>query len=237
MMEKQLTGFFDDHARRFGVHATGNYVARKAIDRIVGYTPWICLVRAMDEPFPRPGVSQAGVAYRVVRLDEIARAARDPQYEISPAFLDAALTRGDLCVGAFVGERLVAYGFSSARPTNIDPDFCFRIPPGWMYNFKEFTLPAWRGRRIHAGLWAARRQQVLRERGIRNVVALVMATNYPSLASFRRLGFRRVFGFVIIGKGEKRRLLASGSGEQATFRLPDVQGQFSVSKTRFALGI
>jgi hypothetical protein len=237
MMDKQLTAFIDDHARRFGIHATGSYVARKAIDRIVGYTPWICLVRATDEPFPRPGVSQAELAYRVVRSDEITRAARDPLYEISPAFLDTALTRGDLCMGAFAGERLVAFGFSSAQPTNIDADFCFSFPPGWMYNFKEFTLPAWRGRRIHAALWGARRWQILRERGVRNVVALVMATNYPSLASFRRLGFRRAFGFAIVGKGEKRCLLARGSGRQATFRLPDEQGEFSVSNTRFEPGL
>ena len=217
--------FLRNHARRFGIAATARYAWCKAMDRIAGYTPYSCFVRPVDQLFPAPAKPHPQLVYRVVEWNEIARIAADPQYEISDTFLATALRRRDVCMGAFAGERLVAYGFSSARATNIDADFCFQIPSGWMYNFKAYTLPEWRGKRIHAGIWEARRR-IFREAGFTHLVALVVATNYPSLGSLHRLGFRRVFGFAVVGKSERRRLLAPGNGEQAVF------GQFAVRKAR-----
>ena len=64
------------------------------------------------------GNSVAGCTVRLADRDDLVAAARDPQFGLVPADIDAALARGDICAAAFDGDRMVSYvwrSFSSAR--------------------------------------------------------------------------------------------------------------------------
>lgn len=46
---------------------------------------------------------------RLVRPEELLRAADDPELQLHPDFVRGALARGDFAFGAFEGDRLVGY--------------------------------------------------------------------------------------------------------------------------------
>jgi len=201
-----MSSYFLSHARRFGVAPTAHYIAWRAADRIFGYMPYCCLVRQASGQRASSGREFEGVECRELALGDFALAVADGQYDVTERFLSEANAEEHVCFGAFSQNRLVGYAFASTRPTNIDADFRFHVPQGWVYSFKGFTLPEWRGKRIRALLMGA--QQRLCDRlGLKGVVAFSAATNYPSLISFDRLGFRSIFSFAMVGKGQWRRLV------------------------------
>jgi GNAT superfamily N-acetyltransferase len=227
-----MSSYFLSHARRFGVGATAHYVAWRAADRFFGYMPYRCLVRPASGRRTCGGREFEGVECRELALGDFALAVADGQYDVTERFLSEANAEKYACFGAFSQNRLVGYAFASTRPTNIDADFRFHVPQGCLYSFKGFTLPEWRGKRIRALLMGAQ-QRLCDRRGLKGVVALSAATNYPSLISFDRLGFRSIFSFAIVGKGQRRWLArgrnASGGGGEILFK-SDAGDYFKVTK-------
>ena len=62
-------------------------------------------------------------------------------------------------------------------------------------HFKVFTLPEWRGKGLHASNVASVLEKFRKQPGFKGLVTLVLGTNYSSLASFERLGFKRARRF------------------------------------------
>lgn len=219
-----------EHARRFGLGAAARYAVWRVLDRAFGYTPYRCFVRAVAAGASAPQ-SAEGIACRPLAPGEVESfACADPRLEIGEAFLAKARQRGDICIGAFDGSQLVGYAFSSTLPTEFDGEFCFAVPRSAVYNYKAFVMPSHRGRRVHAQLWEARRQLFCRL-GHEHMAAIVVATNYPSLRSLARLGFRNAFGFALIGSRGRRGVVtrrAPAPSERAVFRVPKLHGEFTV---------
>src|SRR5262249_34763528 len=62
----------------------------------------------------------------------------------------APLARGDLCIGAFSGDKLVAYTWRALRgPVPHTGGWEVVWNPGLVYRYKAFTLPDYRGLHIH----------------------------------------------------------------------------------------
>lgn len=210
-----------DHVARFGASRAVRYFAWRLADRLAGYVPYqgflLPASRARAHAVPAPN----GFVYREVPLQELAPYACDSAYELSERFLSDARVRGDCCVGVFAGESLVSYSFNSRIPTNIDPGFRYDFPEGWVYHFKAFTLPEWRGQGLHGRQMPTILNKFAGSSGFKGLTTLVVTTNYPSLSAFGRLYFEPVFRFVIAGKGAKRRLVRNtlGRAEEADGRL------------------
>ena len=68
------------------------------------------------------------------------------------AWLDEhGIAAGDECLAIFRGAELAAYGWYSTRPTPaVAPELVLHFAPGYVYQYKGFTLPAHRGYRLHA---------------------------------------------------------------------------------------
>ncbi len=196
------------HASRFGAAPAARYFAWRVADRLVGYMPYRGLVLPRPHPQGLDASTTTELPCREVALDELAAYTSDLSYDLSERFLSEASAAGNRCFGAFAGGKLVSYAFHASAPTNVDSDFRFHFPEGWVYHFKAFTLPEWRGRKLHASLVRAALASVGTARGFRGLATLVVATNYPSLASFTRMGFKPAFRFAIVGKGDDRRVLA-----------------------------
>lgn len=206
--------------------------AWKIRHRLAGYMPYRCLILPAGAGAAAEVAPPEGIMVREIGLDELARYARDPRYELGERFLADLRERGDRCIGALAGGSLVSYGFVSRVPTNIDAGFRFQFPLGWAYQYKAFTLPEWRGKRLHACLGAARRKAA--GEPDRGMVTLVATTNLTSVTSLARAGFQPLFEFAISGKGQSRRVSSRGRGELTAegllLQAPELGGAFAVTR-------
>jgi L-amino acid N-acyltransferase YncA len=96
---------------------------------------------------------------------------------------------GQRCYAAFVGDRLasvswVAMGSATLWAFTTD----FSIDDDAIYIFDSYTHPDFRGRRLQASIFQAICREY-NERGVRNAVTFVAATNSANLRSRARLGF------------------------------------------------
>jgi ribosomal protein S18 acetylase RimI-like enzyme len=119
------------------------------------------------------------------------RFSSDPRYDLTPQFLDDALAKGDRCYGIIDGDRLASFGWYSAMPTKISNDLWFCFDQRYVYMYKGFTDPSYRGQRLHArGMTLALGR--FRDRGAKGLVSYVDATNFASLRSCYRMGYSDV---------------------------------------------
>ncbi len=136
---------------------------------------------------------------RFLSEEELYNLADDPSSEISKSFLELNLPKGDSCYAIMQGETLASYGWYSDKPTHISADLELHFNPEWIYMYKGYTLPAFRGKRLHA-IGMARSLQAFTEKGYKGIISYVETNNYPSLRSCDRMGYKN-FGKVRIFKG------------------------------------
>jgi len=123
--------------------------------------------------------------------------AADPATEVSDAFLDAALAKGDECYAIRDGNHLAAYGWYATTPTPVSsPDMQLDFRHDYVYMYKGFTDPRYRGQRLHA-IGMTRALAEYRRRGYRGIVSYVESTNFDSLKSCFRMGYK-VFGSIYV---------------------------------------
>lgn len=130
------------------------------------------------------------------------RFSADPEYDLSSRFLERLQARPDLCIGAFVDARPVCYAFVSSSATQIDEHLLFHFPERWLYIYKAFTHPEFRGKRLlnelflHGlpliGEWVKPTVDPLA------FVTLVLSHNGPSLKAFGRMGFQPEDHFALV---------------------------------------
>ncbi len=137
--------------------------------------------------------------YRAGVLDAAAlgRLAADASAELSPQFVHEAIAAGDECYAFCEGARLAAYSWYSTRPTPaVSPQLLLHFAPGYVYMYKGFTAPAHRGQRLHAiGKTRALRHYL--GKGYRGLISYVESTNFDSLKSNARMGYR-TFGSIYV---------------------------------------
>jgi hypothetical protein len=156
----------------------------------------------------------------VLDRPDLARYSREALYEISPRFLEGIAGREDLCVAAFSGQDLVSYRFFALQPTDVDAHLRFHFPPGWIYAYKAFTHPAWRGRRLHREVFLRSLPAVSRwARGLRaplGFVTLVLSDNDSSARALARVGFSPFTSFSVLRILSRPRVVSASAEE---FRL------------------
>jgi GNAT superfamily N-acetyltransferase len=183
--------------RTFGVGSALSDIAYRTTNKIVP----ISILKGMTAELAHvaPDVPDAGsIVTRVVAPDELSRTAALPDWHegLRPSLVDTALAKGDECVGCFDGDRLVSVGWYARTPTSISDTMTLHFDPTWVYMHRGYTLPAYRGRRLHAVAmsWALR---TYTSRGARGLISYVDFNNFPSLRSVERMGYR-IFGEVVV---------------------------------------
>lgn len=146
-------------------------------------------------------------------LDEaqLQRLARDPANELDASFLNEALAKGDRCYAILDGDKLAAYGWYSRQPTRIDPpELLLGFNPDMVYMYKGLTRPEYRGQRLHA-IGMNRALQHYLEQGAKGIISYVESTNFDSLKSCYRLGYRH-FGDIYLWRvfGQYLRFYSTG---------------------------
>lgn len=132
-----------------------------------------------------------GITLAIVPPGKLLDAAADPELDMEASFARAALARGDLAFGAFDGDHLIAYVWRTFTAAPAEDGLWVRVDRPCHYAYKAFTLPSYRGKRIHIAL-SLLCDRYFMERGYAAEVGYSEISNYPSIAAAEFLGRRRV---------------------------------------------
>src|SRR5438046_5921952 len=159
----------------------------------------VSILRGFCIEEPRPAFLKCPQGYEAGFLNarELRRYARDPEHELSRQFVNDALARGDRCYAIRDGDALAAYTWYSTSTTPIGiPNLGVSCGGGYVYVYKAFTHPRYRGQRLHA-IGKTQALARYRARGYKGLVSYVDAGNLESLKSCFRMGCRP-FGAVLV---------------------------------------
>lgn len=198
-------------------------LAKRSLGRLLWVETYRCLRLSWEQARVAAAEPLLPVDVRRLERAELARYASVAEYEISARFLAGIAARDDLCFGAFADGKLVSYRFFAFQPTAIDAHLQFHFTPRWIYAYKAFTLPGWRGKQLHRQLFLrsvphlARWVQGLREP--LGFVTLVLRDNLSSTAALERLGFSPWESFSVLRLLGHPRLVSPASDEAASFHI------------------
>jgi hypothetical protein len=171
------------------VHDAGCRLVNKAVSlRILRGT----IVRLQDITDESLFEVPAGYDARFAPLDDLRPYARAGLHDLCVPMLAQRETNGDRCYAIWKDGELAAYSFFSTPPSPVDDHFTFHYDPAWIYPNGGYTVPAYRGRRLHAR-GASQALRVFAQEGKQGLVSWVLSNNFASLRSSRRMG-RRIFG-------------------------------------------
>jgi hypothetical protein len=142
--------------------------------------------------------------FRFLTADEVAKYAKDTSYFIGPALVEGVRRGEQVCFGALAGDRLAAFGCYTLGYVDAEQaaGTAISFPPDVAYMSFGLTHPDFRGARLH-GLHMGLALQELAKRGVTKLVSIVGWTNWASLKSCYRLGYRKLGNWYTIG-GAKR---------------------------------
>ena len=171
------------------------------------------ILRGVCAERPDPAFLLCPESYRAGFLPpELLRAfAERPETEMSPQFVEQTAAKGDECFAICDGDTLAAYGWYSTQPTPTGtPGMLLHFSGAYVYMYKGFTDTRYRGQRLHAIGMTLALQHYL-GRGYRGLVSYVESTNFDSLKSCFRMGYRQ-FGSVYMLRIFGRTLAWSSPG-------------------------
>jgi hypothetical protein len=210
-----------DKIARHGVGNTLHLVGLKLVNLVLP----LKILRGVYVERPDAAFLESPEEYRAGFLPArtLGEFAQDPATELSPEFVEQALEAGDECYAFCDGAKLAAYGWYATTPTAVgSPHLLLHFSPSYVYMYKGFTGDAYRGQRLHAiGMTRALREY--RQRGFRGLVSYVESTNFDSLKSCDRMGYR-VFGSIYLLRLFGRDFAFSSPGcRQFDFRVEKAQ--------------
>jgi hypothetical protein len=215
--------------RRDGPYGMLYVHAFRALNRVV---PFMILKGIyLEDVEPQFLKAPDGYVGMIMPEELLRRFAADPENEMSTSFLDAAKERGDRCYAILHGDKLAAYGWyaRSATPIGIDDlSVCFRRD--YVYMYKGFTHEAHRGKRLHA-LGMARAMRYFQEHGCRGLVSYVESTNFASLKSCYRMGYKAFGSIYLVKLGTRYFALSSPGCARFEFSV-EQRGKLAASRTR-----
>ncbi|MGH8669909.1 MAG: hypothetical protein ACREUN_00195 [Burkholderiales bacterium] len=132
-----------------------------------------------------------GFTYRALLEPEALACCADAELELRPDAVQAAFARGDVCLAALEGARVVGYVWLAFGPAPHTRGTWVHFDPQARYSYKKFVRPAYRGRRIAHGLNALADAPVFVRRR-QFTVHFVNLHNQASLKSTTRSGSRTV---------------------------------------------
>lgn len=112
-------------------------------------------------------------------------------------FLSKAFEKGDKCYAITDDESLACYSWYSNTSTLTDiHQLNFSFNPSYIYMYKGLTNTDYRGLRLYA-VGVNRALKYFLNRGYRGLICYVESTNYDSLKSNYRMGYKKI-GFIMV---------------------------------------
>jgi GNAT superfamily N-acetyltransferase len=162
--------------------------------RLLGRRAGIFLARVVAYPLDVAAQARGAIRCRVASEAELRACCADPELELSEEQLRAAFARGDSCIAAYNGKRLVGYEWLAlANAPHVGGLWVeFAASDGYMY--KKYVRPAYRGRGI-AALLIAQSAAVAAGKRRKRVVSFIHLANTAGWQAAKRSGGRTI-GYV-----------------------------------------
>lgn len=222
MFSMNIAGMFREIpglVRELGAARAGHTVAYRALQRACDYHALVGVVTELSRL--RYGADQAldpGYRHGFLEPARIRELARDPAHAMEQGFVDEVLARGDRCYAIFDGDALANYCWYARHSTPLEDDLILHFDSRYVYVYKCWTMPAYRGRRLH-GIGMSHAVRELARDGCQGIIAWVESTNYRSLSSGARMGHEE-FGVIRYAKiGSRYRVWADRGCRDHGFRL------------------
>jgi hypothetical protein len=155
--------------------------------------PWLTLCQVEVRPLHEHTKVELPDSWqvRIASADELIEAAADPVNDLNPDWVRKAHQRGEICVAVFDGHQIASYVWRAFAPSPHEKGLWVHFDPNYPYSFKAYTRPDYRRRRLQhqASLYLDR---WLLERGFTHCISYIETHNYPSLASSKKRGNRRI---------------------------------------------
>jgi hypothetical protein len=213
-----------ESVRRYGILHTAHLLTYKVAKRLVHYLSMKCVWIAVPAMTQRALINSAGYTIRFLEPRELVEFSSQREYEIPGDFLQSAILRGDDCVGVLDGNTLISYGWYSRCPTAVNDDLVLHFDPAYVYMYKGFTHPKYRGRHL-SDLVMAFALQEYANRGNKGLVSFAESHNWPSLKALYGMGCKDLGTIHSIRLFGKYFVSHSRSCEQFQCRLVPVAGE------------
>lgn len=198
-------------AKNFGRRAALHDLQHRIVNRLVPFQVLKGMTATADE-IDKTLLDAGSLQSRFASRDELLAGTSNPELaeEMSVGFIDQALRRGDECYGIFDGAKLVSVGWYSNQPTQLSDNLTLCFDRSWMYMYKGYTLKSHRGKRLH-GVGMSKALVAYAKRGARGLISYVRSTNFQSLRSTEKMGYR-IFGDIYIAEAIGRPLIWATPG-------------------------
>lgn len=177
-----------EYVRRHGCYNALTRATYVAADRLVGFKALRGMTLRLEDVDPkylacvRPFSCRRLPALEFARLEGASDLA-------SAAFYEAAAGRSDWCHYVSDGDEIASYGWYSTTLVPVGEDTLIRYGSSFVYMYKGFTRPEYRGHQLHAYGMAHAVEAVVAD-GYEGLISYVEAHNRGSLRSVARLGYR-----------------------------------------------
>ena len=210
MKPKQFVQQLRENAGRYGARAALYDLHVRAVNRVVSFDVLRAMRVSMADVTSAEMFDAPGFEARFLSSAELEATALEGTHDFSPEFLARARERGDRCYGIFDGDTLASHGWYAERATPINEHYTLHFDAAYTYMFKGWTLPAYRGQRLHA-IGMCRALRAFTEEGKRGLVSYVASNNFASLRSVARMGYR-IFGNLYLARSGKHALAFASGG-------------------------
>ena len=168
------------HIERWGWWRTLLDKLHRSARKFLGIHVYLLRVREQKVADSLPQEAD-GFVFRRIEADKLRELCQQPDLDLAPAFVEAAIERGDVAFGVFYGNELGSYAWRSVTSAPHTDEIWARLKPPYCYSYKQFTPPAYRGRRLGTttALFA---DSEMCKRGYTHVAGYVSMTNYASIA-------------------------------------------------------
>ena len=178
--------------RRWGWSRAMFILMMKGLGKILGIHIHSIWTRPLTSSPPDPNLPP-GVSLRILDRATLLAASKDPELQMSCAFVESALARGDVAFGALDGTTLVAYMWRTVSVAPYADALWIKVEHPYRYGYNSFTRPKYRGRHINSALSFFSDAYFL-ERGYTKHINFVDVSNLSSLATRKyraeeRIGF------------------------------------------------
>jgi hypothetical protein len=184
MMSKLRTAWKE--AKTLGVRNALHDLAYRAVNRAC-YFKALKVIKITEA---RPKFLKGDEKYQSGFLDRelLLRFAAVGRYDLEPEFVEQALKKGDECYAIVDGDQLANYGWYSHQATTVEDDLPLHFDRAYVYMYKGFTDPRYRGQRLH-GINMTRALKAYLDRGYAGLISYVESNNFASLKSCYRMGY------------------------------------------------
>ena len=131
--------------------------------------------------------------------------------EVRELYLDR-LRRGEVCFLAMSGETIVHVNWSCFSWGDVLPDHPLRLRPGEVYTTDAVTVPAFRGKGLHAFVLRAMLEHV-RAHGIWRAYTVARVDRHATYKALSQVGYRKCGRLIyFLPKGKSKTLILSRQG-------------------------